>query len=271
MVLSLILLAVLIIIYLNKEMERSDRTTQYEREISYQNQINERKEKSLKEAERIHSELAILEKLKEKLRAIEQFVIPNVDDYIQIVQNSETIILSKGGDTALHSFIKINYFLTDFRDSIIKSKQFLLQLDDNELLTETSYHNIINSSSNIFEIKVKTLEWYKNISISMLLLYKNDKKIEYYKIFDCFERLGVFDSSWQKNVTKKITNIEESLSDINGSLMKVNNNFLRLVESNENIISELRNINSDIVTNNMLQALVAYRFGINSDIVRRNI
>jgi hypothetical protein len=103
------------------------------------------------------------------------------------------------------------------------------------------------------------MEYYRNMAVAMVIFYLNDKKIKYFEIYEAFEKLGVFDSTWQKNVLNKLDNIEIRLAQISNQLTELNQNFISLVESSESVVSELKEINSSIMTNNMLQAITAYQ------------
>ena len=101
--------------------------------------------------------------------------------------------------------------------------------------------------------QIRTMEYYRNMAVAMIVFYLNDNKIRYFEIYEAFEKLGVFDSTWQKNVLNKLDTIEIRLAQISNQLTELNQNFISLIESTENIISELKEINSGIITNNVLQ------------------
>lgn len=109
------------------------------------------------------------------------------------------------------------------------------------------------------ENQIKTMDYYRNMAVAMIVFYLNDKKIRYFEVYEAFEKLGVFDSTWQKNVLTKLDSIENRLAQISNQLTELNQNFISLVESSENVASELKEINSSIMTNNMLQAITAYQ------------
>ena len=109
------------------------------------------------------------------------------------------------------------------------------------------------------ENQIKTMKFYRNITIIMIVFYLDDKKIRYFELYEAFEKLGVFDSTWQKNVLNKLDNIEIRLTQMSNQLTELNQNFISLSESSENIVLELKEINSSVMTNNMLQAITAYQ------------
>jgi hypothetical protein len=266
-------------------------------------------EKKKMKNEKLVQKLKKVEELKLQIDKIEDIIILNIDDFKDKIIENEKIIITKGGENQLFTFLKINSFLIEFQNRILRDKDELGKL----INVDTLKNSIINDSkrnelekihenlqsnlsilegnnptgfdsklenlflygSNIqysFENQIKTLEFYKNISITMLIFYLEDKKIRYYNIYEAFEKLGVFDSTWQKNVLNKLDRIEIRLTQINNQLTELNKNFISLVESSQDIVSELRGINSNIMTNNMLQAITAYQtWRVNKDNKPHNI
>ena len=112
----------------------------------------------------------------------------------------------------------------------------------------------------------KTLEFYENIAIVMVLFFINDKKIQFFEIYESFEKMGVFDSTWNKNVLNKLKKIEIGISSLSNELSKLNDNFYKVLEStktiNENLKAiqiDAKNIKSSIDTSNLIQTITAYQ------------
>ena len=192
--------------------------------------------------------------------------------------------------------MKINTFLNDYRGRIISDQSGLKEvLDINWLKSrieseekrndlDKTLENLEDSLAriegrkttgfdsnvnNLFELgdlmrptlenQIKTMEFYRNMAVVMIVFYLDDKKIRYFELYEAFEKLGVFDSTWQKNVLNKLDNIEIRLAQMSNQLTELNQNFISLSESSENIVLELKEINSSVMTNNMLQAITAYQ------------
>lgn len=112
----------------------------------------------------------------------------------------------------------------------------------------------------------KTLEFYENIAIVMVLFFINDKKIQFFEIYESFEKMGVFDSTWNKNVLNKLKKIEIGISSLSNELSKLNDNFYKVLEStktiNENLKAiqiDAKNIKTSIDTSNLIQGITAYQ------------
>lgn len=255
----------------------------------------EEKEKSLKKekeikmqkASKIQSNLEIADNIKIKLSEIQEIKITDISDYKEIIIKNEKNIIEKGGNDLLFSLMKIDTFLKNYRESIVNDKIFTTEEVPNEIdklkLTISKNNTLSGQASMMLEIliieaegkinklnklshmtlplmesRIKNLEYFKNIGIAMIVFYLNDKTIRFYEIYEAFEKLGIFDSTWQKSISSKLDNIEIGLAQISNQLTELNQNFISLVESSENIVSELKEINSSIMTNNMLQTITAY-------------
>ena len=249
-------------------------------------QNNLKKEKKIKKADN----------LAKKLSEIQEIKIIDISDYKKIIIDNEKTILEKGGDNQLFSFMKINTFLNDYRGRIISDQSGLKEvLDINWLKSrieseekrndlDKTLENLEDSLAriegrkttgfdsnvnNLFELgdlmrptlenQIKTMDFYRNMAVVMIVFYLDDKKIRYFELYEAFEKLGVFDSTWQKNVLNKLDNIEIRLAQMSNQLTELNQNFISLSESSENIVLELKEINSSVMTNNMLQAITAYQ------------
>lgn len=127
---------------------------------------------------------------------------------------------------------------------------------------EYKLENLVKSAHSIKPMinnEILTLEYYKSIATAMVIFYLNEKKIRYFEIYEAFEKLGVFDSTWQKNVLGKLDSIDERLATMNNGLLELNRNFVSLTESSNNIVKELQEINSGVAMGNLLQGITAYQ------------
>ena len=264
-----------------------------ERKLKVAKEKNER-EQSKKEE--IEIKLYKTDQLQKQLFEIQQIEIVDITDYKKIIVSNENEIVQKGGDNQLFSFMKIDSFLRDFRGRIVNDQLGLNDVLDlnwiksrikeeaqrdglekmienlNDMSAKLDGRKVTGFDANVdnlfklgnvmkpaMENQIKTMEYYKNIAEAMVIFYLNDKKIRYFEIYEAFEKLGVFDSTWQKNVLNKLDNIEIRLAQISNQLTELNQSFISLVESSENVVSELKEINSGIMTNNLLQAIIAYQ------------
>lgn len=272
----------------NKKQREIEEENKKSRKIESELNIKRRKEikeKSLK-----------VDKLKTQLLEIQEIHISDISDYKKAIIANEKNIIDKGADNQLFLFMKIDSFLNDYRATIINDQIGLKDILDvnfiksriKKEINRDDLDKIIDNFSDVsaklegrktkgfeanieelFELgkvvkptlknQIKTMEYYRDMALAMIIFYLNDNKIRYFEIYEAFEKLGVFDSTWQKNVLNKLDRIEFRLAQISNQLTELNQNFISLIESSGNIAAELKEIKSSIVTSNLLQAITAYQ------------
>ena len=259
---------------------------------------NQEKKKNEQSAQNkiIKSKLIKVDQLASQLSEIQKIKIIDISDFKKIIIDNEKSIIDKDGDNQLFSFMKLDSFLQEFRERIVSDQNGLneglnISLLKSRITEEAKRKDLEKTIENIedglarlngkktkgfdsnvdklfalgnvmqpvMENQIKMMDYYRNMAVAMIVFYLNDKKIRYFEIYEAFEKLGVFDSTWQKNVLNKLDSIENRLAQISNQLTELNQNFISLVESSENVASELKEINSSIMTSNMLQAITAYQ------------
>ena len=225
------------------------------------------------------------------LKKISDLEIPSVAEYKSNVVEHEDVISKKSGDNQLYSFLKVDSFLNDFRNRIKLDQTELSNGIDVERIKSDVQKNSSGSIQNQWDViatlegreeitfgfklekvltlgenmtasmeaQITTLEFYHSMANAMLIYYLKDRKIRYFELYEAFEKMGVFDSTWEKNVLSKLESIDIRLANIGGHLIELNRNFESLADASENIVSELQNINTSLITNNMLTAISTYQ------------
>ena len=131
----------------------------------------------------------------------------------------------------------------------------------------------INEMKNLSDIIAQQIQTYNLIlanALSMIISAIQKDLVSFYRVYEVFDRLNVFDSTWQKTLSNNITLINDNLSNITAILEDINSN-LGLIEQNissglneisnninsssELIISELKSVNSSIDFNNILTGM----------------
>ena len=254
---------------------------------------NLKKEKQDKE---VQTQIKKVNKIQGQINNVSKILIPSISDFKSFVIKNETVIQEKGGEEQLFKFLKVDTFLNDFRSQIqndineLKETQIVNNLES-QIIQHSKKSSLERLSENLndsvnrmdgqkgtgFEsrldelgklghnltptlnLQIETLRFYVSMSMIMLEFYVFDNKIRYFEIYSSFEKLGVFDSTFQKNVLGKLDNIELRLSNISNQLTTLNNNFELLVDSSENIIIELKGIKDGIDNTHLLQWINIYQ------------
>ena len=269
--------------------------------------INQQKQEESKI--KVNQKLEKLKTLKTQVEEACAIKVNTVEDLKAFILENEKTIIEKGGDDKLFQFLKLDTFLQDYRSRIIEDinsnsdidfqmierriiedekkdglEKTIEQLNDSiNSLEGRAKTSLTSKIDNLFQLgkylkpsiskEIETLNFYNSMAVGLVVFYLDDKKIRFFEIFESFEKLGVFDSSWQKNVAAKLTSIDIRLAQLNNQMTDLNDNFTRLLVSSENIAQELKqgldSMNSKMDTNNLLTAITTYQVykinkGVNS-------
>ena len=275
---------------------KNDQKKKKEKKQLEEKLLTDRENEKFKKNKLFTERISRLESLKLRMDELNSIQVVEISDYKSFIEENQKAILQKGNDEVLFSFLKIDSFLNEYKQGMETSKNWVIknidvedlkskliqdsQRDDLEKIIERSQANLdrlegkrprgfdasfdsLLSVGHVFkgtyENYNKTLEYYKNIAKTMVIFYLNENKISYFEIHQAFEKLGVFDSTWQKNLMSKMSNIESNLNRISHDLTQMNNNFEQLINQSEKITNELQAINSSVKTGNMIQAISAYQ------------
>jgi len=177
-----------------------------------------------------------------------------------IIKNQPSIIeLDK---SYIQKFVKLSSYLSTKKSNI------------------TIICNIIQETKNIKELDevVKLLESQIHLhnllvfhSLSMLVSILDNDLITFYEIYECFDKLSVFNSNWENEVTEKLNEIGTGLQDLLFATHKMERNIVTAINNlayvnqegferlGSKITNELSSINSSIKFNNLLSTIQAYK------------
>ncbi|MDB4710786.1 S1 RNA-binding domain-containing protein [Flavobacteriales bacterium] len=143
-----------------------------------------------------------------------------------------------------------------------------------ETFPELQNHNGIEYIPDYIGVLQNTIHSYEQIlfhSLNMIIALIENNLIVFNKIYLLFDKLNVFNSNWENQVSEKLDNIEGGLNDILNAIqqMEINivseiSNLSYITESsfqdlNQSLTKELSSINSSINLNNLLTGLQAYQ------------
>jgi len=263
---------------------------QWEKEkLQKKKQLDSVKKRSL-DAKNKYSEL--IKKIVKEYNSIE---IPISTVFKDSIYSNEKLIIEKSDKSSLYNLLKINEFLEDYLKNIKLFKDYCISRltnydkDSDEWYSEA--HNnwgtrnrwrdeesgmTLNESIllDIEEIEeedfkseiekfINTYWYYNNLALMSVAFLLNEKNIQYLEIYSAFEKLGTFDSSWQKQLSEQLEEFKDSLIDsldtISNKLSNIDNNFRELNNNMSTLESSLNSIDSSIQTNNFLSAINIYQ------------
>jgi hypothetical protein len=193
----------------------------------------------------------------------------NNDGKIDLVENGFNKLLSKNQKVILeidknyiHKFVKISNY--------IKTKQQNTQKIF-ESIRDTSSQEELEERINLLKNQIHSYELLVFHSINMIGALLSQDLISFYEIYESFDKLGIFNSNWENEVSEKLTNIGSKLDDLMYSIYNMEQNIVSELNNlsyitqesfedlNRSVTSQLREVESSINTNNLLTGIQAYQ------------
>jgi len=159
-------------------------------------------------------------------------------------------------------FVKISTYLKDKKANI---------QDIFNSISDTPNESVLNEYVGILKNEVNTYHMILANGLTMLVALIEDDVITYEEIYESMDRINIFDSQWEKDVSQKLTNIGDGLNalmyEIEASNRRIVNELSNLTyateqgfsELNSSITSELQSIDSSIKFNNLLTGIQTYQ------------
>lgn len=161
----------------------------------------------------------------------------------------------------IHKFVKLSSYLSENRENIIK---FYNTIDKNNIREVNLRIVILEELNHTYE----TLLFH---SVNMVGALIEGDLITFYEIYEVFDRLGVFNSNWENEVSKHLTMISDNLNNLIYSIQTMERNLVGEIknltyvsqesykELNNSVTRQLREIESSINTNNLLAGIQTYQ------------
>jgi hypothetical protein len=162
----------------------------------------------------------------------------------------------------IQNFVKVSNYLKTKRQNIqdvflsIKKTENQSQLDDNVGILKNQIH---------------TYEILLFHSLNMIVSIVEDDLITFYEIYESFDKLNIFNSNWENEVSEQLKNLEVGLSDLMYSINSMERNIVNglnelsyvtqvgFSELEQSVTKELQSIDSSIKFNNLLTGISAYQ------------
>ena len=162
----------------------------------------------------------------------------------------------------IHQFVKVSNFIKTKKQNT--QKIF-------ESIRDTSTQQELEERVNLLRNQIHSYELLVYHSINMIGALVSEDLITFYEIYESFDKLGMFNSNWENEVSEKLTNIGDKLDDLMYSIYRMEKNIVSELshlsyitqdsfeDLNRSVTSQLREVESSINTNNLLTGIQAYQ------------
>ena len=180
------------------------------------------------------------------------------DDFMKLVEKKQFQIIEID-KTYLQNLMKVGNYLSNFKEEI--SNIFNSINQEEEVLQKEWWLDYLEDRINDYnQLSVH--------SLCMIVSLTDGKNLlTFYKIYEIFDQLNVFNSNWENKLSEKFDNLEDHLKKLISSNKKVSEGLRNLTNVTQegfkgleqNITSELSSINSSIKFNNLLTTIQTYQ------------
>lgn len=187
--------------------------------------------------------------------------IVDSSDLMKLLNQNQSRIIQVDKDF-IHKFIRISNYL--------KQRSQNIQSIYSSLLNEDSIQNR-EELIGILKNQIHNYELLMFHSINMVVSISTDNLIVFYEIYETFDKLNVFNSNWEKEVSEKLTNIGIKLDDLMYSIYNMEQSIVSELSHltyvtrdsfevlNSTVTSQLKEVESSININNLLTGIQAYQ------------
>jgi hypothetical protein len=193
----------------------------------------------------------------------------NSDGLIDLIENDFNKLLTKNQKHVLeidknyiHQFVKISNFIKTKKQNT--QKIF-------ESIRDTSSHEELEERVNLLKNQIHSYELLVFHSINMIGSLISEDLITFYEIYESFDKLGMFNSNWENEVSERLTNIGDKLDDLMYSIYSMERNIVSglsqltyvtqegFSDLERSVTRELQSIDSSIKFNNLLTGISTYQ------------
>ena len=168
------------------------------------------------------------------------------EPFTKLLENNESLIYNKNNDYLL-KFVKLDSFLNTKRKSLINIHKEIIKTEDEVFIFNT------------IPVLINQIEYYNQLlllSINMIVALKNSKMIIFFKIYETFDQIGVFDSNWEKSLLNKMDELNMSIKDLVNQIQEMEIRLNQKIEDlgfeiqrnidemKESVIDEISNISN---------------------------
>lgn len=150
--------------------------------------------------------------------------------------------------------------------SLIKTKKKNIQTIF-ENIKNKSNQNELEEHIGILKNEIHNYELILFNSLNMITSLIDDDMITFFEIYESFDKLNIFNSNWENEISHKLTKIEDGLTDLMYSINQIGTDIVDGLtqltyvteESNRNLENHLVELNSSINVNNLISSIQTYQ------------
>jgi len=160
--------------------------------------------------------------------------------------------------TYVQQFVKISSYLKTKKQNI---QSIFLSIKD------TPNEKVLNEYVEILKDDIHSYNLILFNSLNMIVCLVEDDMITFYEIYEMFDKLNMFDSKHENDISQKLTNIEDGLEVLMDEVRRMGNKISNSIdqlsyvteESNRQLQDQLSEIDSTLQVGNLLNLIQTYQ------------
>ncbi|MDC1457127.1 hypothetical protein N8351_06160 [Flavobacteriaceae bacterium] len=195
-------------------------------------------------------------------------IIEDKNEFNKLLKKHQKVVIEKGKEFSqnyTHQFIKVGNY--------IKQKRINLQLIF-DCIKQVEKQKDLNEFIEILENEIYSYNLLLVNSFNLIVSLIEDDQLTFYEIYEKFDKLNIYNSNWENEITQKLTTLNKSITSLNsnikdlmfeirnmGNMIVSSIEDLSYVTENSNKILDIRlgEIDSSIKTNNLLTLISTYQ------------
>jgi hypothetical protein len=189
-------------------------------------------------------------------------IVDLVDNDLNKLLNLNQKSIIEFDKSYIHQFIKVSNYIK------IKSQNIQKLF---ESIKETSNQKELQERVNLLQNQIHTYELLVFHSLNMIGSLVKEDLITFYEIYETFDKLGIYKSNWENEVSTKLENIGSKLDELLYSIYRLEQSIVNELTQlsyvtqdsfyalNNSLINQLQEVESSINTNNLLSGIQSYQ------------
>ncbi|MDA9303963.1 hypothetical protein N9Q26_00385 [bacterium] len=188
------------------------------------------------------------------------------NDFSKLLKIKQKLIVElekSEGNNYIQNFVKLSKYLKTKSENI----QTLFEIISNDSKISNEYYE---EYVGVLKNQINTYNMMLITSLNMVISFCNDDRITFYEIYETFDKLNVFSSNHEREISMGLKNIESKLDEVVQSIYQMEMNICSelynlqfitedISDSLSGLSQGLSEINSSIQTNNLLTGIQTYQ------------
>jgi len=195
-------------------------------------------------------------------------IIEDKNEFNLLLKKHQKVVIEKGKEfnqNYTHQFIKVGNYIKQKRSNLQLIFDCIKQVQNQKYLDE--YVQILESEIHSYNLLLIN-------SLNLIVSLIEDDQITFYDIYEKFDKLNIYNSNWENEISQKLTTLNKGISELNsnikGLMYEIRDMGDRIVssiddlsyvteESTKMLDNRLGEIDSSIKTNNLLTLIQTYQ------------